>query len=109
MLNRKSPEKYWLTVSSVGTTRAFQGASKITSDLVPCFTLTKEKAMSPLVRRMIAIASLVAVLTATGVASANPTHSVIDRRQHPNVGYFKHTTTHHHHHASMPLLRRLFR
>ncbi|EGF27632.1 hypothetical protein RBWH47_00286 [Rhodopirellula baltica WH47] len=58
---------------------------------------------------MIAIASLVAVLTATGVASANPTHSVIDRRQHPNVGYFKHTTTHHHHHASMPLLRRLFR
>jgi len=63
--------------------------------------------MSQFVSRLVLVASLVAVLGASSIASANPINSVANRRQHPRGGFFKHTTTHHT--VAQPMLWRLFR
>ncbi|MDA8744404.1 hypothetical protein N9N28_07220 [Rubripirellula amarantea] len=51
--------------------------------------------MTRFVRSLIAVATLVAVLSTSGVASADRINNPILRRQHPNVGFWQHGTTHH--------------
>ncbi|WP_145174613.1 hypothetical protein [Rubripirellula lacrimiformis] len=51
--------------------------------------------MSRFLRSAVAIASLVAILSSAGLASASRIHSTVERRQHPNVGLFAKAGSHH--------------
>ncbi len=51
--------------------------------------------MSSFIRSLVVVAALVAVMSTSGVASANHINSPILRRQHGEVGFWQHAKTHH--------------